>query len=528
MFDARECQSPRSKAVRKSSVATAAAHRGVTSGAPAAAGLLFFCLVLVEGCNQLPNTQLSQGGVGLPPQAWGTFAQLPLTMAVVSTTTTSLPNMQQAPGAASTTRRRAVRVCALPQQSHMQSDRDLDEPLPGFSAIAEALDDIRDGKFLLVLDDESRENEGDLIIAASKVTTEAMAFLVEYSSGVVCVGMEGKDLDRLKLPLMVNSSENEDTMYTSFTVTCDLRDGITTGISAADRAKTVKHMADPEAEAGDFRRPGHIFPLRARPGGVIVRGGHTEAAVDLARLAGLSPAGVLCEVVNKKDGSMARTPELLEMAKEHGLKCITIADLVRYRLRHEKLVSHAGSAVVDSKHGSLTVHTFKSSIDGAEHLALVSGVVEDTSNVLLHLHKESSLPDALRPSSDMSLDAALQQVSQAGGGVVVCLKGGQPEGGVLEQLAVSAAATTSDPLLECALAVQMLCELNVSSVKLLTADEQIRKSLKCVGIKVAASGSARVNGVEETDRDCTADRDSKRVEETDKNCTADREGGGNR
>ena len=256
-------------------------------------------------------------------------------------------------------------------------DRDLEDPLPGFDSIADALVDLQAGKFLVVLDDEDRENEGDLIIAADKMTTEAMAYLVEYSSGVVCVGMEGADLDRLRLPLMVSSAENEESMYTAFTITVDLREGISTGISAADRTKTVQHMANPKATAGEFRRPGHIFPLRCRPGGVLVRPGHTEAAVDLSRLAGSSPVGVLCEIVNKADGSMARAPQLLQMAKEHKLRCITIADLIRYRLRHEQLVKHTSSASLTTRHGPLTVHTFTSAIDGIEHVAFVAGNVAD-------------------------------------------------------------------------------------------------------------------------------------------------------
>ncbi len=221
-------------------------------------------------------------------------------------------------------------------------DLDLEQPLPGFDSIESALADLADGKLVVVLDDEDRENEGDLIMNADKVTTETMAFLVEYTSGVVCISMEGQDLDRLRLPLMVSSAENEESMYTAFAITVDLREDITTGISASDRAKTIRHLANPAAVSGDFRRPGHIFPLRYRPGGVLVRPGHTEAALDLARLSGSFPAGVLCEVVNKEDGSMSRTPELLAFAKQHNLKCITIADLIRYRLRHDQLVQESG------------------------------------------------------------------------------------------------------------------------------------------------------------------------------------------
>eukprot|EP00798_Chlamydomonas_sp_ICE-L_P022598 gene22598-29738_t len=371
----------------------------------------------------------------------------------------------------------------------MHLDRDLDQPLPGFSSIAEALEDIKAGKFLLVLDDESRENEGDLIIAASKVTPESMHYLVEYSSGVVCVSMEGKDLDRLKLPLMVSSAENEDTMYTAFAITCDLRDGITTGISASDRAKTIKHMANPDAIAGDFRRPGHIFPLRCRPGGVLVRPGHTEAAVDVSRLAGLPPVGVLCEVVNKKDGSMARMPDLLKMAEEHGLKCVTIADLINYRLRHDQIVELVGSTQVTSKHGPVTVHSFKSNIDGSEHIAITAGDIAGKSAVLAHLQTRSAVPDVLLPSSDVSLDAAVARISSEGSGVVMCFNRDQSldssTSATLSQL--SPDASTSANVYDCAAAAQMLRTLKVASIQLLSNDERLAQTLRHCSVDVSIS-----------------------------------------
>jgi 3,4-dihydroxy 2-butanone 4-phosphate synthase/GTP cyclohydrolase II len=275
---------------------------------------------------------------------------------------------------------------------------DLDAPLPGFDPIAAALDDLAAGKLVVVLDDEDRENEGDLIINADRVTTESMAFLVEYTSGVVCISMEGADLDRLRLPLMVSSAENEEAMYTAFAVTVDLRDGITTGISASDRAKTIRRLADPAASWSDFRRPGHIFPLRYRPGGVLVRPGHTEAAVDLARLSGSFPAGVLCEIVNKEDGSMARTPQLLEFAKQHGLRCITIADLIRYRLRHDALVSPVGqpTSLRTRSGAAFTVHALRSAVDGSEHLAFVHGALAaGATDIPLFVHHERSVADLL-------------------------------------------------------------------------------------------------------------------------------------
>ncbi|GFH12972.1 GTP_cyclohydro2 domain-containing protein [Haematococcus lacustris] len=259
-------------------------------------------------------------------------------------------------------------VCrAQPGLLNLPLDRDLELPISGFDSIKDALTELAAGKFLVVIDDEDRENEGDLIIAADKVTPEAIAYMVEYTSGVVCIGMEGKDLDRLRLPLMVSSAENEEAMYTAFTVTVDLRDGITT-----DRAATLQRLATPSASAAEFRRPGHIFPLRSRAGGVIVRPGHTEASVDLARLAGCFPAGALCEVVDKADGSMARTPQLLALAKAHGLKCVTIADLIRYRLRHDQLVQLTGSFSAQCRHGPVVVHSFQCCLDGSEHVLVMA------------------------------------------------------------------------------------------------------------------------------------------------------------
>jgi len=213
---------------------------------------------------------------------------------------------------------------------------DISEDLQ-FDTIDSALNEIAAGRFVVVLDDAHRENEGDLVAAAELVTTESIAFMVEHTSGVICVGMEGADLDRLKLPLMVPPSENTDAKCTAFTITVDLRNGTTTGISASDRAKTLRALANTDTDPTELRRPGHIFPLRYEEGGVLRRRGHTEASVDLARLAGCRPAGVLCEIVNRRDGSMARTPQLFKFAKLHGLKIITIEDLVNYRQSHEAL-----------------------------------------------------------------------------------------------------------------------------------------------------------------------------------------------
>ncbi|KAG2447498.1 hypothetical protein HYH02_007424 [Chlamydomonas schloesseri] len=418
--------------------------------------------------------------------------------------------------------------CAVIAQGQANSslrlpiELDLETPLPGFDSISSALEDLAAGKVVVVIDDEDRENEGDLIMNADKVTTETMAFFVEYTSGVVCISMEGQDLDRLKLPLMINSAENEEAMYTAFTVTVDLRDGITTGISASDRAKTIRRLADPSATWTDFRRPGHIFPLRYRPGGVIVRPGHTEAAVDLARLSGSFPAGVLCEIVNKDDGSMSRTPELLEFAKRHGLKCITIADLIRYRLRHEAIVAPAGepTPLTTAAGARLTAQAFRNAVDGTEHVAFVHGAVADSaSDVLLHVHHERTVADlldcaapgtshggaecsgggdcSLPASNASSLDGALRSVAAAGAGVVVYLRGqsarGLPPSAELAALGsggAGAGSLYSCDLKDAAAVAQMLRQLGVRSVALAGGEGPMATALRSCGLAVRPAPAA--------------------------------------
>ena len=232
-------------------------------------------------------------------------------------------------------------------------------------SIEDALDAFGKGEFLVVVDDEDRENEGDLIIAADAMTDEKMAFMIRHTSGVICAPLLDERAEELRLPLMV--AENTESHRTAFTVTVDLIEGCSTGISAADRTRTVLAMADPERTAGEFARPGHIFPLRARPGGVLKRAGHTEAGVDLCKMTGRAPVGVLCEIVND-DGTMKRLGDCRAFADEHGLKLISIADLIRYRRRSEKLVEHFAEAVIPTTYGDFTAHAYRSLLDGEEHL----------------------------------------------------------------------------------------------------------------------------------------------------------------
>jgi 3,4-dihydroxy 2-butanone 4-phosphate synthase / GTP cyclohydrolase II len=297
-----------------------------------------------------------------------------------------------------------------------------------FTEIENAIDAIARGEAVVVVDDANRENEGDLIIAAEKTTPEAMGFMVRHTSGVVCMPLEGTRLDELHLPMMV--AENTTAYRTAFTVSVDAKRGTTTGISAADRATTVHALIDPETRPDDLARPGHIFPLRYREGGVLKRAGHTEAAVDLARLAGLSPAGVLAEVVND-DGTMARLPELERFAAEHGLAMISIADLIRYRRHREKLVRRISEARIPTKYGEFTAYVFESLLDGTEHMAFVRGEVAGKSNVLVRVHSECLTGDvfgSIRCDCGLQLDLALERVAEENEGVIVYLRGHEGRG----------------------------------------------------------------------------------------------------
>jgi len=297
-----------------------------------------------------------------------------------------------------------------------------------FTNIERAIDAIERGEFVVVVDDADRENEGDLIMAAEKVTRESMAFMIRHTSGVICLPLEGPRLDELALPLMV--ANNTESQRTAFTVSVDAVHGTTTGISAADRATTVKALLDPRTRAEDLARPGHIFPLRYREGGVLKRAGHTEASVDLARLAGCYPAGVLAEVVND-DGTMARLPRLEAFAATHGLQIISIADLIRYRRHREKLIRRVSEARIPTRHGEFTAYVYESLLDGVEHLAFVRGEVAGAGDVLVRVHSECLTGDvfgSLRCDCGVQLDLALERVAAEEQGVVLYLRGHEGRG----------------------------------------------------------------------------------------------------
>src|SRR3989475_2851210 len=253
--------------------------------------------------------------------------------------------------------------------------------MPPFTNVPTAIEEVRDGRMIVIVDDEDRENEGDLMLAAEKVTPEAINFMAKYGRGLVCLTLTEERLDHLRIGPM--STENTSNYGTAFCEAIDARDGGTTGISAYDRARTIKIAIDPATRPSDLARPGHVFPLRARKGGVLVRAGQTEASVDLARLAGLIPAGIICEIM-REDGSMARVPDLIEFCKEHSLKMLTVAELIRYRMENERYVHRVGEALVDTRFGEFRMIAYESEIDGGEsHVAMVRGDVEHSSEAVL-------------------------------------------------------------------------------------------------------------------------------------------------
>jgi 3,4-dihydroxy 2-butanone 4-phosphate synthase / GTP cyclohydrolase II len=291
-----------------------------------------------------------------------------------------------------------------------------------FDRIESVISAIRQGKMVVVVDDASRENEGDLILAAEKATPKNISFMVRYTSGVICVPMVGGDLDRLELPLM--TQQNMERMRTAYTISVDAARGVSTGISAADRAHTIRLLADPQTQHGDLVRPGHIFPLRYREGGVLRRAGHTEAAIDLSRLAGLRPAGVLAEIVND-DGSMSRLPELLKFAKKHKLKICSVADLIEYRRTREKLVEREEIVRMPTDYGDFDLHLYRSKVDGQHHIALVRGEIAGRKNVLVRVHSECLTGDVFgsrRCDCGPQLHQAMRQVAEAGSGVILYMR----------------------------------------------------------------------------------------------------------
>ena len=367
------------------------------------------------------------------------------------------------------------------------------------STIEEAVQALRDGGMVVVVDDEDRENEGDLIMAAEDVTAERMAFFLEHTSGVFCVPLEAARADELDLPLMVVA--NTEAQRTAFTVTVDYRHGTTTGISAHDRAATVRALIDPATRPNDLNRPGHIFPLRYRAGGVLKRAGHTEATVDLCRLAGKYPSGVLCEIVTADKSDMARLPELEVFAARHELPIISIADLIRYRRHHEKLVRRIAEAALPTEHGSFQAFVFESVLDNEQHLALVYGDITGARDLLVRVHSECLTGDvmgSMRCDCGPQLHTALAKIAAEGAGVVVYLRGHEGRGiGLGHKIRAYALQEdghdTVDANLELGLPVdsreygigaQILVDLGVTTMRLMTNNPTKRGGLEGFGLDI--------------------------------------------
>ncbi|HEY2670023.1 MAG TPA: bifunctional 3,4-dihydroxy-2-butanone-4-phosphate synthase/GTP cyclohydrolase II [Rugosimonospora sp.] len=368
----------------------------------------------------------------------------------------------------------------------------------GFDSIEKAIEDIAAGRPVVVVDDADRENEGDLIFAAELATPELLAFMVRYTSGFICAPLVESDADRLELPPMYRV--NQDPRGTAYTVTVDARDGVSTGISAADRARTIRLLADPDTSAVQLSRPGHVVPLRAKAGGVLRRPGHTEAAIDLAQLAGLRPAGVLCELVND-DGTMMRLPELTLFAKEHELSLISIADLIAYRRRTERQVERVTTARMPTAYGKFTAYGYRATVDGAEQIALVYGDLGDGQDVLVRVHSECLTGDvfgSLRCDCGPQLQAALRRVAEEGRGVVLYMRGHEGRGiGLLSKLQAyqlqDAGSDTVDANLLLGLpadardygtGAQILYDLGVRTMRLLTNNPAKRAGLEGYGLEV--------------------------------------------
>lgn len=369
----------------------------------------------------------------------------------------------------------------------------------GLSTIPEAIAAIGRGEAVIVVDDHDRENEGDFVVAAEHATPVVVNFLTARGRGLLCAPMTADRLDALRLPPMV--ADNGDPHGTAFTVSVDLRDPDSTGISAAARAATIRALIDPHTRARDLRRPGHVFPLRARSGGVLRRAGHTEAAVDLARLAGCRPAGVICEIMSP-DGSMARLPELLELADRHALHLVTVADLVAHRQRTERLLDRSTEARLPTRHGEVSAVGFRSRVDGGEHLALVAGEPTDSAAPLVRVHSECLTGDALgseRCDCGAQLDAALAAITAAEAGVLIYARGHEGRGiGLMDKIAAYGlqddGADTVEANVELGyppdardygVVAQILRELEVPRIRLLTNNPAKQAGLEEAGIEVA-------------------------------------------